>query len=224
MNYMVRNYETAEELSGAPDEGLVQASLNTEPTGAVAAYEEGGTWHYVPESEVDHHKRFLGHTVLTVYVDDKFDANATALERSGFLREEDALAHAASFLLNLCDQTSGSFFTRPIDRDDAPFGYVARYICDTGDAAAEGKTAVEATIALATKLTEVPAPRGPTLGEELTKAQDEVLRNLHEQVDGLTRPRCKAAASFTKRRADDLKAGMSDGVRAAFAAVRRLLP
>lgn len=47
-----------------------------------------------------------------------------------------------------------------------------------------------------------------------------VISELHGFVDANTKPQSRAAAAFTKRQAEDLKAGMSDG---ASSIVRALL-
>lgn len=40
----------------------------------------------------------------------------------------------------------------------------------------------------------------------------QMIEQYNREIDGLTRPLCKAAAGFTKRQAADLKAGYADGV------------
>lgn len=58
--------------------------------------------------------------------------------------------------------------------------------------------------------------------EMLQEIRTQVVGQLHELVDSLTRPGCTGAAGFTKRRAADLKAGITDGATSALAEVLRL--
>lgn len=65
----VYSYDTADVLEGTASPELVEASLAAGDAGAVAAYLEAGVWRYVPDSDVEHHERHLGHDVVTVYVE-----------------------------------------------------------------------------------------------------------------------------------------------------------
>lgn len=58
-----------EAMPGRPSDELVAASLDASPEGAVPAYAEGGTWHYVRPSDVEHYRRHLRVEVVTVYVE-----------------------------------------------------------------------------------------------------------------------------------------------------------
>jgi hypothetical protein len=65
----VMSYETAETLEGGASEELVRESEAAEPTGAVPAYRDtDGVWQYVAPSQVEHYRRNLRETVVTVYV------------------------------------------------------------------------------------------------------------------------------------------------------------
>ena len=67
--HVVRSYDDARELGLASDD-LVRESEAAGPTGAVPAYRDAdGVWQYVQPSQVDHYRRNLRETVVTVYVE-----------------------------------------------------------------------------------------------------------------------------------------------------------
>lgn len=65
----VISYDTGNQLEGAASDALVRESAEAEPTGAVSAYLDDGTWHYVAADQADHHRKNLHVNVVTVYVE-----------------------------------------------------------------------------------------------------------------------------------------------------------
>ena len=67
----VVDYDTSDRVEGDCSVSLYQASQAAAPTGAVAAYRDAaGVWQYLREDEVEHYRRSLRETVVTVYVED----------------------------------------------------------------------------------------------------------------------------------------------------------
>lgn len=76
------SYGSNETLEGVCSQELIDASA-AEETGAVPAYRDSdGVWQYVAPCDVEHYKRFLGETVVTVYVEADDAEEAVTLDRA----------------------------------------------------------------------------------------------------------------------------------------------